>query len=459
MWLVEWSRNTSVKLVQPPKCESPSSLKNQPLKKIKWRCSEHTSIYSSENGLELKPMHDQIVFEGDSLCLRCRSLTAGALGGESRDVRVTWSWKNKDPASYFDKIKIENRSFDDHGFVESQLKIDRIQRDHSGDWYCHLLSEQGNHSTAITVIVLSDDSKYCSEMVTRNNKGVYFWPKTIVGFTVDLPCEGEQPTTALNMIEPRASYSCNESGYWENLNTTQCPYISETTKILEQFSRVNLSIAKGSVLESAKKLRNFTSDGKVLTDTMDVVFISKTIENYLTFVKSEKELGAVLIDIIASVMQLPKSLLTSAQKESLACSSIIKSVETISKDTPSIQSHKNVLAVEEFGVTGGAFSGIRCIWYSNSRNDKNPGRIFHCSTNNKTALLGTGDKIIEASIQIPPSLFYQLEIQGKSTRNVRQLIVNMYENNNFFPVMRESDEDVTSCIVGSSLGEYYYAIN
>lgn len=450
MWLVDWSKNSSVKLVQPLKCESPPLLKGQLIKKIKLHCNDHTSIYTSENGLELKPMHDQIVFEGDSLCLRCRSLTAGALGGESRDVRVTWTWQNKDPASYFDKIKIENRLFADHGFVESQLRIDEIQRGHSGDWYCHLLSEQGNHSTAITVIVLSEDSKYCSESVTRNNKGVYFWPKTVVGFTVDLPCEGEQSTTILNTVEPRASYSCNESGFWENLNTTQCPYISETTKILEQFSRLNLSIPKNSVLESAKKLKNFTSDGKVITDVMDVVFISRTIENYLSFVKGDKELGYILIDIIASVMQSPKSLLTAAQKENLACSSMVKSVEKISRDTPTIQSHKNVLAVEEFGVTG-AFSGIRCIWYSNPRSDKNPGRIFHCSTSNKTTLLGTSDKVIEASIQIPSSLFYQLDMQGKSAASIRQLIVSMYENNHFFPAVKNGDEDVTSCVVGSSL--------
>jgi hypothetical protein len=48
-------------------------------------------------------------------------------------------------------------------------------------------------------------------------------------------------------------------------------------------------VAKGSVLESAKRLKNFTISGKQLQDKMDVVFISKTIENYLEYVTIERE--------------------------------------------------------------------------------------------------------------------------------------------------------------------------
>jgi hypothetical protein len=43
------------------------------------------------------------------------------------------------------------------------------------------------------------------------------------------------------------------------------------------------------VLESAKRLKNFTRNEKQLQDKMDVVFISKTIENYLEYVKKERE--------------------------------------------------------------------------------------------------------------------------------------------------------------------------
>lgn len=398
-------------------------------------------------------MHDQIVFEGDSLSLKCRSLTVGSSTGDRKGAQVTWSWQNKDPSSLFDKIQIENRTFIENGFVESQLKIDRIQKSHSGDWYCHLLSESGNHSTAISVIVLSDDSKYCPQVNLKNNKGIYYWPKTIVGFTVDLPCTIKQPSIVGNKVEPHASYTCNEEGSWQNLNTSHCPYVSETTRILEQFSQVNLSIAKGSVLDSAIKLQNFTGNGRNLSDEMDIVFISKTVENYLKFVKNEKELGDVLVDIIATIMGVPKMLLIGAQKESTACSRLVRSLEFICKDIPTFQSHKSNLVVEAFGGTG-VFSGIRCIWYMNSQNDKTQKKFFHCSTSNKTTPVGSSDKIIVASIQIPASLLSQLEIQGKLTHNIWQLVVTMYENSNLFPGTVNSFEDVTSSVIGSKLGMF-----
>lgn len=400
----------------------------------------------------MKPTHNQIVFEGDSFSLTCRSLLVGTYGDENSGAQVIWSWKNKDPASYFDEIKIENRMFAENGFLESQLKIDKIHRNHSGEWYCHLLSESGNHSTAISVIVLSENSQYCPQIDTKNNKGIYHWPKTFVGFTVDLPCATKQPVIVGNKAEPRALHTCKETGIWENLNTSHCPYVSETTRILEQFSQVNLSIAKGSVLDSAIKLKNFTGNGKHLTDAMDIVFISKTVENYLMFIKNNKELAYVLVDIVATVMDLSKTLLIEAQAEQLACSRLVRSVEVICKDVPSVQFNKSNLAVKGY-VVAGIFSGIRCIWYLNGYKDKHPRRFFHCSTNNRTGFLGGSDKIIEASVQIPSSLFTQLEMQGKSTHNVLhfELILSMYENSNFFPGMPNSHEEVSSCVVGSTL--------
>ena len=439
--------------MQLPKCKSPHSNKEILLRKLKLDCEEESSFYSKSFKLELKPMHNQIVFEGDSLNLRCRSHTFRKNRDEGKDAQVTWSWKNKDPTSYFDKIKIENQSVVENGFVESQLKIDKIQKSHGGDWHCHLLSESGNHSSSISVIVLSDDSKYCPQTETKNNKGMYLWPKTIGGFTVDLPCAVKQLSIVGKKIEPRAIHSCNEAGFWENLNTTFCPYVSETTRILEQFSQVNLSIAKGSVLDSALKLKNFTGTGENLTDVMDIVFISKTIKNYLMFVKQEKDLGYVLVDIVAKIMELSKNLLKNAQKEDASCSKLVQSLEVICKDIPNFQSHKTNLVVEEFGSTG-AFSGIRCIWYINTHGGKAPKKFFHCSTSNRT-LLESSDRIIEASIQIPASLFTQLEMHGKLTHNIWQLIISMYENNNLFPSLSNSNEDVTSCVIGSKLGKIF----
>ncbi|KAJ4445099.1 hypothetical protein ANN_06898 [Periplaneta americana] len=110
------------------------------------------------------------------------------------------------------------------------------------------------------------------------------------------------------------------------------------------------------------------------------------------------------------------------------------------------------LAVEEYRVNRERFSGLSCTWYTYA--GKNSGRHFHCSTSNTTALLGT--KVVEASIQVPASLFYQLEMQGHPIASGQQLVVSVYENNRLFPRIvpdpsQQDGRDITSCVIGTKL--------
>jgi hypothetical protein len=50
-------------------------------------------------------------------------------------------------------------------------------------------------------------------------------------------------------------------------------------------------------------------------------------------------------------------------------------------------SFQSNLAVEEYRVNRERFNGLSCTWYAHS--GKNPSRLFHCSTSNATALLGS----------------------------------------------------------------------
>lgn len=69
--------------------------------------------------------------------------------------------------------------------------------------------------------------------MTKDNKGVYTWPKTVAGHLVQLPCAVDDTDAA------QASYMCTQEGTWELLTTENCPFASETTRILEQFSKVS----------------------------------------------------------------------------------------------------------------------------------------------------------------------------------------------------------------------------
>lgn len=56
------------------------------------------------------------------------------------------------------------------------------------------------------------------------------------------------------------------------------------------------------MLESAKRLKNFTSSGKQLQDKMDVVFISRTVENYLEYVTKEREVIIGRVKMVYPIM-------------------------------------------------------------------------------------------------------------------------------------------------------------
>lgn len=250
----------------------------------------------------------------------------------------------------------------------------------------------------------------------------------------------------------KASYHCNIDGQWEHLNTESCPYISHTTKILEQFSKVNLSLTKSSLLETAKRFKNYTGNGSVmLTDPVEIHFIVRTIENYLGFLVNEKELGIMLVDIVSSMMQLSKEMLRRSEIGFKACTRLIRAIERITEFTPSIQSHKRYMALEEFRVKRDSFGGLTCTWYTNVAADNDAdARFLHCTTINRTTPMSTKDKTIEASIQLPASLLQHTQ-DGVIPQ---QLMISMYSDNRLFPKTVANDSmDISTCIVGSKLSK------
>jgi hypothetical protein len=290
-------------------------------------------------------------------------------------------------------------------------------------------------------------------LVTKGNKGIYAWPRTVVGWKVELPCEGSGLAVGFIQFLPRASYNCNSTGHWENLNTEYCPYISATTKILEQFSK--LSLPKGSLLETIKKLKNIIGEGASLTDPVEVNFVTQILENYVNYLDEEKELSTILIDIVNVLLNLSKSMLKAAEVSYCACTRLIKTVERIVEVKPSfqlIQFHAKNMALEEYRVKADNFAGLTCTWYSNYENIHV--KLLHCSTSNKTAIVNSNtSETIEASVHLPASLFRSL----KSSILSHQLMISMYTDNKLFPKLNdENNKDIISSIIGSKLSELQF---
>lgn len=273
----------------------------------------------------------------------------------------------------------------------------------------------------------------------------------MIGWKAELPCEGNL-LSSLMQLPLKASYYCNMSSQWEHLDTESCPYISHTTKVLEQFSKVNLSLTKSSLLETAKRFKNYTGNGSVkLTDPVEIHFMVRTIENYLNFLVDEKELGIMLTDIISLMLKLSKEMLKKAEINFKACTRLIRAIERITEFTPTIQAHKKDMALEEFRVKRDSFSGLTCTWYTNIVTDvDSDARYMHCTTINRTTSIDVKDKTIEASIQLPASLLQHLQ----DSTIAQQLMISMYSDSRLFPKIITNDTmDISTCVVGSKLSK------
>jgi len=413
-------RNTSIKLQSAGKCATPENLSGASLKKFE---CENLS------GLELLPSHDQIVFAGDSLSLRCRGI--GLYG------RVEWIWGSKDPQAEFE-VTVTEKTVAEHGIIESWIRIEKLLPEHSGDWRCHQVTG-GNRSSTLSVLVVSDTTQYCPFVTSRDSKGTYFWPKTVIGHDVDLPCVVDHPGIKLAY----ASYSCAKDGEWYDLNTSACPYVSETTQILENYAAENASSGVETMYDKAKILFNITSQLRNLTDPMDIVFVSQTVEKYSRHISTIPDLSYVLVDVISKLSKASQYLLSAAQERGRACSRLRTTLETIAETTPDFYTHRDSLAIQEFSVTVDSFSGLACAW----RRDKDEARRFHCITNGR-ALLDGFDRDLLALVELPGSLFSGMDPSSS------QLVVSMFSNSNFFPDLTLLGNSFISSTVGVNIGNY-----
>lgn len=412
----------------------------------------------------------QVVFEGDTLTLRCRAPRV-AVGppNDSEDLpartHLFWGWSQTilepnstedifygDPAKVFPSIQINARHLSDSGLFDSTLFIPYVTPNHSGTWDCRLHSEQAMLSRSIAVMILSDKTKYCEALETTNNKGQYSWPQTMRGRTVRLPCQISDTSYTL------AANKCNDAGEWINLDTSACPYVKETTKVLEQFATMNLTLVRASLLENAKRLRNFTNptfSSNVFNDAVEIVFIARTITNYLQYVSEEKHIATVLLDVISQTMRIDQPLLQAAQVMDSSCTKLVAAAEKCAEYVqPISDAQKSNLAMEVFRVQTESFMGITCSWFrTEDTTDGSLKRIFQCNTGNNGQGIGLYERYVDAVIQIPANVFASMPLLDSTQINQPQkLQVSVFENSRLFPQNRtQTTFAVTSCVIGSNV--------
>ncbi|XP_013403689.1 adhesion G protein-coupled receptor A3 isoform X1 [Lingula anatina] len=466
-WIVRWSKNQRVGIANNTRCAVPQGMKGRAVKTLKKK-QLHCRWEVELPLFELTPSASQIVFQGDKLPFECRASVL------DQTTRMMWLRggqlvsTNKSAGVYVHTALSPDQTVMTHSLVLEHLTVQN-----SGAWDCSVVTEYGNVSRSVNILVVSSEELYCPETTVSTNKGDYTWEKTVAGIPKEQPCAfsgGPGRSRGQSRSQSRAKYKCNNKGQWEQLDVSQCQFINERTRVLEQYTQLSSttptsttlehcceellaamggalghqqSINSSNVVAMASRLNTYISYPKALTK-MDIVFISRVLETFSNYMENHAEIAENIVNIISNLTTVDDSILRASQEEYGACSSVVKVLEKLPSKLLSDRSHMSLysenIAVEGFQVKADVFQGLTCYTRPTRAGQANKHGYskenFICSSSMDTGPSGTPaiSKNINSSIHLPASLFRNTRSLYGISGPLYRLQVIAYRNAKLFPV-------------------------
>ncbi|KAB1282276.1 Adhesion G protein-coupled receptor A3, partial [Camelus dromedarius] len=390
LWMHRWVKERNI-TVRDTRCVYPKSLQAQPVTGVK------QELLTCDPPLELPsfymtPSHRQVVFEGDSLPFQCMASYI------DQDMQVLWYQDGRIVETDESQgIFVEKNMIHNCSLIASALTISNIQAGSTGNWGCHVQTKRGNNTRTVDIVVLESSAQYCPPERVVNNKGDFRWPRTLAGITAYVQCarnthgSGIYPGNAQD--ERKAWRRCDRGGFWADDDYSRCQYANDVTRVLYMFNQMPLNLT--NAVATARQLLAYTVEAANFSDKMDVIFVAEMIEKFGRFTKEEKskELGDVMVDIASNIMLADERVLGLAQREARACSRIVQCLQRIAT----------------YRLANGA-------------------HVYSTNT------------IVEASIQLPPSLFlpkHKREVRP-SDDSLCKLQLIAFRNGKLFPATGNS---------------------
>ncbi|XP_062849628.1 adhesion G protein-coupled receptor A3-like [Trichomycterus rosablanca] len=446
-WLVRWIKEKEIS-VRDTYCAYPRSLQGQPinsLKPEKLTCDAPLELPS----FQMTPSQHQIVFQGDSLPFQCMASFV------DEDMQVLWYQDGRmvEPDAtqgiYIEKSMVQNCSL-----IASALTISNIQPGFTGDWECRVRTSRGNNTRTVHIVVLENSAKYCAPERVSNNKGEYRWPRTLAGIMAFLPCARQVTGTGIysggSAEARRARRRCDRSGHWAEEDYSRCEYMKDTTRVLHIINQMALNLT--NAMHTAQQLLAYTVEAPNFSDKVDVIIVAEMIEKIGMFAEKYKDLGDVMLDISSNLMLADERVLWMAQKEARACSRIVESLQRIALlrlASGSYYRNSHNIAVEAHVIKANNFNGMTCTLFQkvalerpliphlhpNLHPDINLDRqlSFKCNVSSNLSSLALKNTIVEASVQLPPSLFSSLPGSGQADDGIYKIQLLAFRNGKLFP--------------------------
>ncbi|XP_037753914.1 adhesion G protein-coupled receptor A3 isoform X4 [Chelonia mydas] len=422
LWLHQWLKERNI-TVRETKCAYPKSLQAQLVTSVK------QELLTCEPPLELPsfymtPSHRQVVFEGDSLPFQCMASYI------DQDMQVLWYQDGKIVETDESQgIFVEKNIIHNCSLIASILTISNIQAGSTGNWGCHVQTRRGNNTRTVDIVVLESSAQYCLPERVVNNKGDFRWPRTLAGITAYLLCTRYSAGSGIypgnSQDERRAWRRCDRGGFWAEEDYSRCQYANDVTRVLYMFNQMPLNLT--NAVATARQLLAYTVEAANFSDKMDVIFVAEMIEKFGRFAEKYKELGDVMVDIASNIMLADERVLWMSQREAKACTRIVQCLQRIAM----------------YRLANGA-------------------QVYSTNT------------IVEASIQLPPSLFTQKQKREirPTNESIYKLQLIAFRNGKLFPATGNStnlaDDGKRRTVVtpviltkidGLSLANHHIAIN
>ncbi|XP_054457317.1 adhesion G protein-coupled receptor A3 [Anoplopoma fimbria] len=444
LWLLRWIKERNI-VVKNTKCSFPQSLQGQLI-----TTSIRPELLTCDAPLELPsfqmtPSQRQVVFQGDSLPFQCQASFV------AEDMQVLWYQNGRmvkpDAAQ---GIFIEKRMVQNCSLIASALTISNIQPGFTGNWECRVRTSRGNTTRTVHIVVLESSAEYCAPERVTNNKGEFKWPRTLAGIRAYLPCN-RLPSSAGSYSggpgeEQRAWRYCDRTGLWTEEDYTRCQFQKDVTRFLYVINQMPLN--ESNVVARARRLLVYTIDAANFSDKMDIIFVAEMIEKFGKFVEKFKDLGEVTISMASNLMLADERVLWIAQREAMACSRIIACLQKIAVyrlATAQVFSLTSPnIALEAHVIRANDWNGMTCMLFQRPSPERTPGQdrqlAFKCNTTSSSFSILHKSTIVEASLQLPQSLFTQAALPGQAEDTVYKLHLLGLRNGKFFPSTSNSSQ-------------------
>ncbi|XP_061192775.1 adhesion G protein-coupled receptor A3-like [Saccostrea echinata] len=413
-WIVKWSRDKNVKIQQSTTCGVPKDLKGVSLRSLKKK-DLHCDRPLELPEFEILPNKSQVVFEGDKIPLICRASII------NRKTRMVWMRRGEVVSTNRSiGIFVITEKTPDQTTMIHTLMLQHLTEGDSGVWQCMVTTPQGNVSTNINILVISNNAATCHSKTSKTKKGVYKWPRTVAGVISDQPCKRGRG---------RATHRCSESSQWEKLNVNQCEYLEDLTRKLEAYAHLkNKPMNQSQFTRIADDLMRIISVSENLKDLTHLILSAQIVEN-LAKNFPEKNQVAVMLKLVSTLMKEGSTKLQKAQLQDRTCSRLIDAIEEIPKHV-NVSDYTENIVMETMNQGIEEFQGVTCMAYS---------QIFSCQHRyiNQTIaeenLLGT--------VHLPSTLYNTSEGSVQNSTNTARLQFILYRNAQLFPSLTLIHDD------------------